>query len=143
MFNFRKLRLFSCQRLSGMYIKRLVNSRVRFVSAPPPDINTKASLPAFFSRRVQHSVWVVLVAKRMEHHESYWTIYITFLSSFHVSFSSEPKLAENTERIGNTSGRKGGCLPFDIQSDLVYLNSVVPIKMCSDCETCGLLKHFK
>ena len=26
------------------------------------------------------------------------------------------------------------------QSDLVYPNSLVPIKMCSDCETCGLLR---
>ena len=24
-----------------------------------------------------------------------------------------------------------------IQSDLIYRNSAVPIKMCSDCETCG------
>ena len=30
-----------------------------------------------------------------------------------------------------------------IQSDLVYPNSMVPIKMCSDCETCGLLNHCK
>ena len=28
-----------------------------------------------------------------------------------------------------------------IQSDLVYPNSLVPIEMCSDCETCGLLNH--
>ena len=28
-----------------------------------------------------------------------------------------------------------------LQSDLVYPNSLVPIKMRSDCETCGLLNH--
>ena len=28
------------------------------------------------------------------------------------------------------------------QSDLVYPNSLVPIKMCSDCETCGLLNKY-
>ena len=28
-----------------------------------------------------------------------------------------------------------------IESDLVYPNSLMPIKMCSDCETCGLLNH--
>ena len=36
---------------------------------------------------------------------------------------------------------------YSILSDLVYSNSSVPIKMCSDCETCGLkkctcLNHF-
>ena len=31
-----------------------------------------------------------------------------------------------------------------MQSDLVYpFNSLVPIKMCLDCETCGLLNHCK
>ena len=29
------------------------------------------------------------------------------------------------------------------QSDLIYPNSLVPIIMCSDCETCGLLNHCK
>ena len=33
------------------------------------------------------------------------------------------------------------CVLFKEQSDLVYPNSLVPIKMCSDCETCGLLNH--
>ena len=32
---------------------------------------------------------------------------------------------------------------YHIQSDLVYPNSLVPIKMCSDCQTCGLLNHCK
>ena len=30
-----------------------------------------------------------------------------------------------------------------INSDFVYRTSLVPIKMCSDCETCGLLNHCK
>ena len=30
-----------------------------------------------------------------------------------------------------------------LQSDLIYPNSLVPIKMCSDCETCGLLNHTR
>ena len=30
-----------------------------------------------------------------------------------------------------------------IQSDLVYPNSMKPIKMCSNCWTCGLLNHCK
>ena len=30
-----------------------------------------------------------------------------------------------------------------VQSILVYPNNLVPIKMCSDCETCGLLNHCK
>ena len=30
-----------------------------------------------------------------------------------------------------------------LQSDLVYPNSLAPIKMCSDCETCRLLNHCK
>ena len=34
-------------------------------------------------------------------------------------------------------------LRYHIQSDLVYPNNLVPIKMCSDCETCGLLNHCK
>ena len=34
-------------------------------------------------------------------------------------------------------------IKIDLQSDLVYPNSLVPIKMCSDCETCGLLNHCK
>ena len=29
------------------------------------------------------------------------------------------------------------------RSDLVYPKSLVPIKMCSDCETCGLLNNCK
>ena len=40
----------------------------------------------------------------------------------------------------------GGPLWFTcccVQSDLVYPNSLAPIKMCSDCETCGLLNHRK
>ena len=30
-----------------------------------------------------------------------------------------------------------------VQSDLVYPNSLVPIKMCSNCEAFGLLNHCK
>ena len=30
-----------------------------------------------------------------------------------------------------------------IQSELVYPNSLVPIKICSDYETCGLLNYCK
>ena len=30
-----------------------------------------------------------------------------------------------------------------IQSDLVYPISLVSIKMFTDCETCGLLNHYK
>ena len=36
------------------------------------------------------------------------------------------------------------CFCYNIQSDLVYPNSLVPIKMCSDCEPCeayGLKRH--
>ena len=33
----------------------------------------------------------------------------------------------------------GSCL----HSHLIYPNSLVPIKMCLDCETCGLLNHCK
>ena len=29
-----------------------------------------------------------------------------------------------------------------VQSHLVYLDSLVPIKMCLVCEKCGLLNHF-
>ena len=29
------------------------------------------------------------------------------------------------------------------QSDLVYTNSLVPIRICLDCETYGLLNHCK
>ena len=35
------------------------------------------------------------------------------------------------------------CLINDVQSDLVYPNSLVPIKMISVSETCGLLNHYK
>ena len=31
----------------------------------------------------------------------------------------------------------------DIETGLVYPNSLLPIKMCSDCETCGLLNDCK
>ena len=42
-------------------------------------------------------------------------------------------------------GRKylGVGIIIRVQSDLVYPNNLVPIKMCSHCETCGLLKHCK
>ena len=29
------------------------------------------------------------------------------------------------------------------ESDLVYPNNAVPIKMCLECGTCGLLNHCK
>ena len=32
---------------------------------------------------------------------------------------------------------------YEIQSDLVYPNSLLPINMCSHCETWELLNHFK
>ena len=33
------------------------------------------------------------------------------------------------------------CFKLTIQSDLVYPNRLVPIKICSDCETCVLLNQ--
>ena len=33
--------------------------------------------------------------------------------------------------------------PTDMKSGLVYPNSLVPINMCSDCETGGVLNHCK
>ena len=33
--------------------------------------------------------------------------------------------------------------PSYVESDLVYPDSSIPFKMCSDCETCGLLNHYQ
>ena len=40
-----------------------------------------------------------------------------------------------------SSGKTSETLPILDILDLVYPYSLVPIKMCMDCETCGLLNH--
>ena len=45
------------------------------------------------------------------------------------------------ERIPGMYTHRG--LLYIIQSDLVYPDSLAPIKTCSDCETCGLLTQCK
>ena len=47
--------------------------------------------------------------------------------------------------LGAGGGKGGGNSlgNVDVQADLIYPTSLMPIKICSDCETCGFLNHCK